>query len=148
MHLGGSTFVMTYNPLKWSWPRHHDAVAALGRGEEVVDAWDVGGRTGGIGPGDRFVLLQQGVDRGIIGHGDVISEIFDDDHWRGDIDGTARFVELRFAWLVEAGDRIPTEELVEVVEAVAWKHLQRAGTRVPAEAEHALRALLPRIDRG
>lgn len=134
---------MTYNPLKWTWGRHAGALVAMGRGESVVESWDIGGRSGGIGPGDRFVLLQQGVDRGIIGHGDVLSEIYEDEHWRSDIDGTARFVDLRFDWLVEASDRIPTEELVEVVDGVAWKHLQRAGTRVPAAAEPALSAILP-----
>lgn len=142
-----STFVMTYNPLKWVWDRHADAVAAMGCGETVVDKWDIGGRTGGIGPGDRFVLLQQGTERGIIGHGDVVSEIYEDEHWRSDIDGLARFVDLRFVWLVEAVDRIPTEELVEVVDGVAWKHLQRAGTQVAADAAHALDAILPQPDR-
>ena len=145
-HGGGSTFVMTYNPLKWTWSGHAAAVEAMRRGDRVVDAWDVGARTSGIGPGDRFVLLQQGVDRGIIGHGDVISEIYEDEHWRPDIEGLARFVRLRFAWLVEAADRIPTEELVEVVDGVAWKHLQRAGTRVPADAESVLAAILSRTD--
>lgn len=56
--------------------------------------WSCGRRIRGIEPGDRAYLLRQGVHgRGVVAVGEIISEPYPEDSWRGD-GSTAQYVDV------------------------------------------------------
>ena len=138
-----ATYVLTYNPERWTWP-HDDrsrAVAATARGEVVPDQWSTGGRAGGIGPGDRAVLLRQGRGaRGLIARGSFTTAVYQDKHWDGS-GGLANFAALDWDLVLEDEDVIPLADVAAAVTTVNWNYIQGSGIVVPSPGDLALEEL-------
>ena len=91
-------------------------------------------------PGVDAWLLRQGGSHGIIGHGTVLTEAYEDVHF-ADPGRTASFVEVAFDSMVIEADRIPRDVLEAVVPEVAWRFQFRSGNRIPADANRRLHEL-------
>lgn len=138
-------FVLNWNPDKWEWPsgEYAEAVRATAAGGTWPRRWSLGVRKSGIHRGDRAVLLRQGRDRGLVGHGIFTSEVITAPHW----DGSGRLVPqglIEWDSIVEIEDRLPTEMLKETIPEVTWDNLPGSGVAVPAGAAQRLEDLWDR----
>lgn len=134
-----ASFLLTWNPERWPWDERslRRDVESTAAGRRVKGRWSVGGRRGGISPGDRAYLLRQQSERGLVASGVFASDVFWDRHW----DGSGRqttYAAVEWDVVVEADDRLPVEVLKARVAEVSWDRLQGSGVRVPARAEHLL----------
>lgn len=128
-----ATMLLTWNPAKWSWSDRHVEIAALNRGGAVRARWATGSRKGGIEPGDRVFLLEQGPGpRGIVASGQCTTPIYLDQHWNDDRpDDDANYVDVKWDVLLSDEDRLPFEVLVNrIASSNAWVP-QGSGTVLP-----------------
>lgn len=132
-----STFILTWNPTKWDYPDgvYEREVAKTAAGQAIDDRWSVGGRRGDISEGDRAFLLRQGPERrGIVASGHFKGGVYEDEHWDGS-GRMANYAEVSFEVVLDAGDRLQTEDLLAEVPGVSWNNLMQSGIRVePAAA--------------
>lgn len=143
-----ATYLLTWNPDRWTWTDLPNQVAALERGETVADKWSTGNRTH-VSPGDRLFLLRQGRDpRGIMASGMATSDVFQREHWdreRAAAGKPANIVELRFDVLIDP-DQNPEGVLLlddlqsGVLAEVNWRP-QASGTEIPPQAARRLEQL-------
>lgn len=105
-------FICTWNPLAWDWDpgEYERLIADTRRGVERRDQWSTGSRRQGIAPGDDLILLRQGRERGLVGWGRALSEVFESTHYN-DSGRTAHYVEVRWLDVVDPDERIATDEL-------------------------------------
>lgn len=137
----GQGVIMGWNPSLWDeWPGSYAAVVAgVAYGEPFVTQWSVGARRS-VEPGTDAWLLRQGGSYGIIGHGTVLTDTYEDVHF-ADPHRRANFVDVAFDALVIEADRIPRELLEVVVPEIAWRFQFRSGNRVPRDANARLHDL-------
>ena len=137
----GEGVIMGWNPGLWNeWPVSYSAVVeTVAGGSPFVTQWSVGARRA-VEPGTDAWLLRQGGSHGIIGHGLVLTDTYEDVHF-ADPRRTARFVDVAFDSLVVESDRIPREILEVVVPEIAWRFQFRSGNRVSTEANQRLHDL-------
>jgi 5-methylcytosine-specific restriction enzyme A len=130
-----ATFILTWNPTKWSWEDNGYAedIAASEAGRIVSGRWSVGVRRSGIAPGDRGFVLRQHDHRGIVASGTFRSPIYEDDHW----DGSGRpqaHADFDFDTILTPEDCLPVDELKLGVQSVAWDRLQGSGVQVASSS--------------
>jgi hypothetical protein len=151
---GARSFILSWNPDRWTWPAEElaEAVRVTAAGKSWAGSWSVGARKRGIAPGDRAFLLRQGRDRrGIVASGVFTSGIEADEHW----DGSGRpSVSAQVNWdtVLEADDRLPVQVLKDKIPDVSWDRIQGSGIAVPGScaqdmaglwADHRRRLSLP-----
>src|SRR5690242_4286664 len=107
-----ATFMLTWNPTKWSWDDngYAEEIAASEAGGVVSGTWSVGGRKSGIEAGDRGFLLRQHDHRGIVASGTFTSSIYFGDHW----DGSGHphpFADIDFDVILAPDDCLPIDVL-------------------------------------
>jgi 5-methylcytosine-specific restriction enzyme A len=91
-----TTYLLTWNPAKWLWPELEECIREIHATGHYRERWSCG-RNRKIVEGDRVFLLRQGLEpRGIVGSGQVASDVFDDWHW----DEAKRAAGQR-AWCIE-----------------------------------------------
>ncbi|RKS77943.1 hypothetical protein CLV35_1648 [Motilibacter peucedani] len=145
-----ATYVVNYNPLRATWgpADRARAVGETARGRRVAERWSTGGRTSGVVPGDRAVLLRQGPGRrGLIGRGTFTSTIYRDAHWDGS-PRDANYADILWDVLLDDADVISLEEVRAVAPSVPWNHLQGSGVRVRPPDDVALERLWATFARG
>jgi hypothetical protein len=132
---------MGWNPSLWDeWPGSYaEVVQSVGSRTPFVTQWSVGARRA-VEPGADAWLLRQGGSHGIIGHGTVLTDTYEDIHF-ADPQRTANFVDVAFDSLVVEDDRIPRDVLEVVVPEIAWRFQFRSGNRVPRDANRRLHEL-------
>jgi hypothetical protein len=137
----GEGVILGWNPGLWNeWPVSYSAVVeTVAGGSPFVTQWSVGARRA-VEPGTDAWLLRQGGSHGIIGHGFVLTDTYEDVHF-ADPRRTARFVDVAFDSLVVESDRIPREILEVVIPEIAWRFQFRSGNRVSTEANQRLHDL-------
>lgn len=135
-----ATYLLTWNPKKWSWDNLAELASHVARTGSLDDRWSCGGRKN-IDPGDRVFLLRQGPDRpGLIASGWATSGVVEDDHWE-DRElrhrRKARYVHVQWDMLRE-NSVITREELLRPpFEAVNWD-TQSSGISVEPETAKQL----------
>jgi hypothetical protein len=140
---GARSFILTWNPDRWTWPADElaEAIRVTAAGGSWPESWSVGARKRGITPGDRAFLLRQGRDRrGMVASGVFISGVEADEHW----DGSGRpSVSAQVDWdtVLEADDRLPVEVLKDTVPDVSWDRIQGSGISVPESCDQELAQL-------
>lgn len=131
------TYLLTWNPAKWTWSELAEQVAMLGRGETVITTWTTGTRSN-LPVGSRILLLRQGVEpRGIVALGESISAVTKVKHWNparaadGDL---ANSINVRWECLspIEGPPFISHEELATDDEFSSghWEPYS-SGTQLP-----------------
>ena len=131
----GQVLILTWNPDKFHWDKYEyqDIVQQTAQCEPVPFDWSTGSRVGGVGDGDRFILLRQGTHgRGIVASGTVTSEVFQSDAWN-DSGGASNYVNISFELVVPVEDALPTETLKEQLPETNWDRLQMSGTLLKPE---------------
>jgi hypothetical protein len=133
--------ILGWNPGLWNeWPvSYASVVEGVTAGAPYVTQWSVGARRE-VAPGTDAWLLRQGGSYGIIGHGTVLTDPYEDVHF-ADPRRTASFVDVAFDELVTEDDRVPRDLLEVVVPEVAWRFQFRSGNRVAPEANRRVREL-------
>ncbi len=130
-----ATYIFTWNPTQFEWEHFDQDRAAVrdGRSLSHGDSWSTGNRTN-IHQGERFFLLRQHDNRGIIGSGYTTSDGYEDEHW-SDSNRTARYVHIRFDQLLSIGEALPVEQIERLTPAFPWNRLQASGIEIaPADA--------------
>jgi 5-methylcytosine-specific restriction enzyme A len=136
------TFILTWNPDRWTWPpdEYARAIQVTEAGGTWREDWSVGLRTGGVRPGDQAMLLRQRRDRGLVASGVFMSGLDTAEHW----DGTGRptrYGQIKWDTVLEVEDRLPVEQLKLSVPGVTWDRIQGSGVAVPSSAIRALSEL-------
>lgn len=137
-----ATFILTWNPKLWSWSDddYSHAVTTTAKGGTFQSRWSVGGRRGGIVPGDRAVLLRQNFDRGIVASGTFASEVFLDDHW-ADPSRLTPYGRVDWQHVVISDERLETSILKSAIPDIKWHYLLASGVKVPDDCEEVLWSL-------
>ncbi len=138
-----SVFIATWNPDVWDkwtgWEYDQDVVATAA-GRSIAGTWSIGNRRSGVSPGDRFFVLRQRRDRGIVASAHATSEI-----WKGrsfrDRRKVGFGVDLEWDRIVQPSDRLPTEVLKKKVPGVFWDRLQASGVLVRSGSDEAIERL-------
>src|SRR5438128_1682333 len=99
-----STFLLTWNPNRWSWDTLSRDAQGSSDGDVIKDRWS-SGNTKRIIPGDRLFLMRLGVEpRGIVASGWAMSEPAIGPHWdseRAANAETARYVDAEFERILD-----------------------------------------------
>jgi hypothetical protein len=117
-----SSYILTWNPKKWPWDNndYEREVRETHNGKLFSSQWSCG-KTKRILPSDRVYLLRQESDRGIIGSGYAISDVFEAEHWdESKKDETALYVKYQSDTLLPVGQRLPIEKLLAADLGVKW----------------------------
>lgn len=135
-----ATYLLTWNPEKWSWDNLNEMSAEVARVGRLADRWSCGGRKH-IDPGDRVFLLRQGPDRpGLIASGWATSGVVVDDHWE-DRDlkhpRKANFVQVEWDMLQPISVITRAELLRPPFDTVHWD-TQSSGIAVEPEVAKAV----------
>jgi 5-methylcytosine-specific restriction protein B len=137
-----TTYLLTWNPANWAWDDFDAFASAVRKNGASIERWSTG-NTRRVARGDRFFLLKQGEgDRGIIGAGTAVSDVFDAPHFlddrrsKGD---TALYVTCAFDTLLRLTREVilPIEELQDKIPEVHWAPLA-SGISVPTTAAEKL----------
>ena len=77
-----ATYLLTWNPSRWTWESLEQDLAAFRTEGVVRREWSCGNRRHVVA-GDRFLLLKQGPDqpKGIIGAGRILGEVRQGTHF-------------------------------------------------------------------
>ncbi|HEY4258126.1 MAG TPA: HNH endonuclease [Candidatus Udaeobacter sp.] len=134
------TFLLTWNPDKWSWDTLDADYDRARKQGFLDDSWS-SGRSHRLRRGDRVFLLRQAREpRGILASGVVTSdEPYEGKHY-SEANDTAIYVDTRFDVLLHPGREpiLPRARLSEPpLDAVHW-NTQSSGITIPPEAAAAL----------
>ncbi|MDM7999699.1 MAG: HNH endonuclease [Dehalococcoidia bacterium] len=141
-----ATYILTWNPDRWSWDELDQQVARLRRNEPALDRWSTG-NTKSVVVGDRLFLLKQGQEpRGIMGSGWATSDVFRDDHWdsvRAAAGDKANYVNVDFDSLVAPDAVLPVSDLVQAdpLGSVHWNSMPASGFGLSDDAAEAMEQL-------
>jgi len=130
--------LLGWNRALWDgWDKTYEgAVDMVMSGAEYRARWSVGNRRD-VRPGTDAWLLRQGGPYGLLGHGTVISEPFDDAHFAGH-GSTSRYVEVAFDVLLEEADILGRDQLDLAIPEIAWRHQFQSGNRIPRDVNERL----------
>ncbi|MBQ6111276.1 MAG: hypothetical protein IJL01_02670, partial [Synergistaceae bacterium] len=75
-----AAWLLTWNPEKWNWDTYNEDCEEASKYHNLPFTWSCVNRHTKIG--DEFYLMKQGkLPRGIIAHGIITQEKFEDGHW-------------------------------------------------------------------
>jgi hypothetical protein len=115
-----------WSPEQWE----SDMVDGTAEGRTYDGRWSVGNRVQGIDAGDRAYLLRQGTHgRGLVAIGEITSEPFPDESWRGD-GGTAQYVYVTWLEAVPLEMRIDSQELKSSIPEFKWDNVYSSGREI------------------
>lgn len=130
--------LLGWNRAVWDgWDETYEgAVNMVMGGAEYRARWSVGTRRS-IRPGTDAWLLRQGGPHGLLGHGTVVSEPFDDAHFARPAE-TSRYVEVAFDVLLDEADILDRDHLGLAIPEIAWRHQLQSGNRIPPDVNERL----------
>ena len=137
------TFILTWNSLKWDWNTggRPNAIEATALGQRVPDRWATGVRSGGIRPGDRAFLLQQGPVRGLVASGWFTSEIFQEPHWDGTPSKFANYASVSWDRVLSDNAMLDIDDIKDQVPGLNWDRIQGSGVHLPTDGALQLEVL-------
>lgn len=138
------TYLLTWNPDRWSWKVFAEEINKLRQDGFVDDHWSCGNNRR-IEEGDRIFLLRQAKEpRGIAASGWAISDVYEDEYFDPKADkATALYIRVRFDVLLDSdkGTVYPRQNLDAEIFANAGKmhwDTQVSGVRIPANVAEVL----------
>lgn len=137
----GDGILLGWNRDLWDeWPDSYEGVVnRLMAGGRYTYRWSVGRRLE-VTPGADTWLLRQGGPYGILGHGIVVSEPFEDAHFARPGE-TSRYVDVEFDVLLNEEDILPRDLLEAFIPEISWRSHYTSGNRVFAPANARLKQL-------
>jgi 5-methylcytosine-specific restriction protein A len=138
-----SVFLVTWNPDVWEIADEYwaEQVRQIDAGRTYEEPWSIGNRTSGIHPGDTFLLVRVGRDRGIVASGLALSVAYKDLHFdakRAKKKDLANYVHVEWNVQVPIENRLGTELLLEDFPQVPWNNLMGSGVKVADEVAERL----------
>lgn len=139
-----STYLLTWNPNRWTWDTLARDARRSTEGDIVKERWS-SGNTKRIAPGDRLFLMRLGMEpRGVVASGWAISAPQPGPHWdderaaKGD---TALYVDAEFERVLDPDVAAPLaiKELEKLLPDFPWSP-QASGIEIPADVAVALEA--------
>jgi len=146
MHVVVATFILTWNPDGTGMATDFYAAEAkrgLAGEKKRWTRWSTGQRRSGIVGGERWLLLRQHHERGVIAAGTFVGPVFQDEHWEVE-GGVANYAPLVWETMLDLDERLPVESLKAEVPSVNWDRIQGSGVQVPAAVEPDLLDLFDR----
>lgn len=142
-HRPPQTFILTWNSLKWDWNTsgRPSAIEETSRGERVPGRWATGVRTGGIEPGDRAFLLQQGPLRGLAASGWFTTEILQEPHWDGTRGKIANYAYVSWDRVLSDEAMLDIDDVKAQVPGLNWDRIQGSGVLLPTQGALLLEML-------
>ena len=139
------TFILTWNPDACiiEDDEYREYVDLTTHAGELCGSWSTGNSKHTISPGDRFFLLRQGRDRGIIASGHFDSEVYQEESWDGSGD-LANFADVIFDEWRPLNERVTIEELFESIPECSWNSFRSSGCSITPEVAIALEAVWSR----
>lgn len=130
---GVEGIVPGWNRALWDgWEETYDgAVNIAMSGTPYKTRWSVGSRVD-VTVGTHAWLLRQGGPYGLLGHGVVVSEPFEDEHF-AKAGQTSRYVEVAFDVLLDEDDILSRDVLEHAIPEVAWRYQFQSGNRIDPE---------------
>ncbi|MCM3484187.1 protein NO VEIN domain-containing protein [Kocuria rosea] len=128
------TFLLTHNPEKWTWPEGEveSFIANSHVGIPSPDRWSMGTRKQGVLPGDRALLLRQGVEpRGLIASGTFTGGVRQAEHW----DGSGRTMpaaDVQWEIFLDTSEILPVAVLKKAIPGYPWQP-QSSGQKLDTE---------------
>jgi 5-methylcytosine-specific restriction protein A len=136
------TFILTWNPDRWSYHEYLRDVRTTRAGLPVQGGWSTGIRRHGISEGDRAFLLRQHRERGVVAAGDFASRIYEGEHWDPAApEPTTWYADVSFDVVLDLDDRLPIEVLKSEIPRVVWDRMQGSGVEVPRASAERLEDL-------
>ena len=75
-----ATWLLTWNPEKWQWDTYDEECEQASPESPIYFSWSCKSKK--VKVGDEFFLMKQGkLPRGIIAHGTITEEMFEEGHW-------------------------------------------------------------------
>lgn len=135
-----ATYLLTWNPNRWTWTDLPDIVAALRRGERRKFRWSTGNRKH-MSPGDRLYLLRLRVEpRGIVASGVATSAVYQSEDWaehKPKTEKLTNYIDFVFDALVDPDSEpecvLAVDTLKEHVQDVDW-HPQASGVEISGDS--------------
>jgi 5-methylcytosine-specific restriction protein A len=125
-----ATYLFTWNPKNWPWDYFDRVVAESRSGKQVKDHWSTGNNKS-IQKDERFFMLRQGTERGIVASGFTTSGWFQKDHWNAGKQGKANYAHVLFDTIVPLAERLETDVLLEKFPEYNWLRVQASGVSIP-----------------
>ena len=141
---GKKVWLLTWNKDNWHWEGFADKCDATAAGETFVEDWTCSNTNPKIG--DEIFLMKLGKQpRGIIGHGRVIRESYEKEHFdpaKAAAGKTSRHIDIEFDRLInyEKGRIVSQDELKEKCGAQHWSP-QNSGIEIKPEVLPTVYAL-------
>jgi len=135
---GTEGIILGWNRTLWDgWEETYDgAVNIAMSGASYETRWSVGSRAD-VAAGTHAWLLRQGGPYGLLGHGFVTSEPFEDEHFAKP-GQTSRYVQVAFEVLVDEDDILSRDVLEHAIPEVAWRYQFQSGNRIDPETNARL----------
>ncbi|UXW85684.1 winged helix-turn-helix domain-containing protein [Microbacterium azadirachtae] len=126
----GEGIILGWNRARWDgWEETYDgAVNIAMSGAPYEIRWSVGSRVD-VPAGTHAWLLRQGGPYGLLGHGIVTSEPFEDDDFAKP-GQTSRYVQVAFDVLLDENDILSRDILEYAIPEFAWRYQLQSGNRV------------------
>jgi hypothetical protein len=140
------SILFTWNPKRFDFPEYEEIIESTRQGVPYIRRWSSGIRED-VQVGDRALLLRQKLDRGIIGFGTVVSEVFRDDTWDQARSNQVRYVQIEWKVMRPADNRITHEWLMENLgdaNQVSWNMIYAGGYKIPEDVADVLENILTR----
>jgi hypothetical protein len=140
-----AAYLLTWNPALFPFGNLDEHINAIRERGQSVFQWSTGRRRS-MSPGERVFLLRQGPDpRGLVGVGEVLSEIKEQPHWdqQKRKQGKTSFL-VQVSW--KALSREPIIDLSRLNEETGNRDLwatQTGGVSVPPDVVERLEAMWP-----
>lgn len=137
-----TAIILGWNPDRWNVWDYEAVLEQVREKGYFPKRWSVG-RYRNIPLRSNAWLLLQGESehgRGLIGHGSVISESYEAEHYANPND-RIRYVDVEFDAMLPLGSQIPYEELSNAAPGVQWKSFRGSGRSIDAAAEKEVQRL-------
>ena len=135
-----STYLLTWNPIRWQWDDIEQDIAQIAQIGVSIGRWS-SGVTKKIKSQDRVFLMKLGDEkpRGIVASGWAASEVFRDIHW-GDEGKLALYINVHFDTIIDPKQNaiFPIEFLQDGIYGnVNWTP-QASGMSIPGDVAEQL----------
>lgn len=137
-------WLVSWNVKAWNWDDYEKACANTKQGKSYTKAWACFSTKPQVG--DEVFLIKLGSGkRGIIGHGYVIKESYEDEHFDDELaesGHTAKFIDIEFDRIInyKTEKMVSQEELHEKCSSQQWSP-QASGIRIKDDVIANLRRL-------
>ncbi|MCK5832702.1 HNH endonuclease [bacterium] len=136
-----SAYLLSWNPENWDWDSIDKSIEEIQTKGYGQGRWSFGNRKN-VDPESRFFMLRLGAEpKGIFASGKIISDVYQDEHWR-DSSKIANYVDVEFEILLNPSieNILDIESIEHVLPGFLNRHKLQSGTVLSAEETDFIQA--------